>query len=71
MNNHPSTKVRRRSNSPKVNGIGYKCGHANNNTKRPRPVAKRGPFITMEDRHGKSHPKLQLFKDIQRGVVRA
>lgn len=60
MNNKPGTKVRRRANS------NYKCGKINSAPARKRPHRSR---ITMEERHGKDHPKLQLFKDIQRGLV--
>lgn len=74
MSNHASTKVRRRHNSKPTtggNGIHYKCGRPNTNPERPRPVAKCPPFVTLEERHGKDHPKLAFFKALQRGTVRA
>lgn len=61
MNNKPSTKVRRRQNS------NYKVGHPNLAKGKPRKESS----ITMLDRHGKDHPKLSLFYDLQSGKVRA
>lgn len=62
MNNKPGTKVRRRQNS------NYKCGHINAAKRRSRP--SRLVATPMDLRHGKDCAKLQLYKDLQRGVVR-
>lgn len=61
MNNKPGTKVRRRQNS------NYKCGQINAAKRRSRP--SRSVLTPMELRHGHD-AKLQLYKDIQRGIVR-
>lgn len=61
MNNKPSTKVRRRQNA------NYKVGHPNH----AKGKARKHSNITMADRHGKDHPNLALYYDLQSGKVRA
>jgi len=68
MNNHPSTKVRRRANT------NYRCGFANRDeprqARRERLASVEGYSATAANRHGKNHPLLGLFFGMQAGYIR-